>query len=146
MMKKSVLAALLLTAVTAVCLADDRPIEAGMLPEAARTFIAAHFKGQEVAFAKRESEGYIHVEYDVFLTDGTKIVFGKEGEWKEIKNRTGSLPEPVIPKPISDYVKEHHPEARITGLERKRTGYEVKLSIHLEITFDRDFRVIEYDD
>lgn len=125
---------------------SDRPIDEAQLPEKARAFIAEHFKGQSVAFAKEDVDDYIYVDYDVFLTDGTKIEFDRNGSWKEVKNRMGTIPATVIPPQIAAYIGKYHPEAKITCIEKERASYEVKLDIHLEIMFSHDFRVLGYDD
>lgn len=56
------------------------------------------------------------------------------------------MPADIVPQQIKDYVKQNYPDARITKIDRDRRDYEVSLSNRLELTFNKEFRLIEIDD
>jgi hypothetical protein len=145
-MKKILVLSIFLMGATFIMKAEGRPIEVNELPEKARVFIADNFKGLSIALAKKDVDGLIFVDYDVFFTDGTKIVFGKDGSWEEVECKQGEVPASIVPVEISSYVKRILPKEHIVSIEKDRVGYEIKLSNRIEIKFSNDFKVLDYDD
>ena len=127
------------------CADVDRPISVNELPQKAQKFLKEHFSNREVSFAKEDPE-LLHKEYEVVLTDGTKIEFMSDGEWKSVDCRYGSVPVAIIPKQIKDYLAQNYPQAVVLGIDYERKQYEVRLNNHLELTFDQNFRLIDIDD
>lgn len=148
MMKKfkAILAALLMTALlpAAALASDDRPIEVKDLPAAAQQFIRTHFPDAQVSYATVDKE-LMSKDYKVVFTDGRKVEFSKNGEWTEVKAKTGELPAAIVPQQIRDYVAKHHAGQRVLQIERDRHGYEVKLSNGVEIDFNKRFAVVGID-
>lgn len=134
LMKKLMLMAcmtlLALLTVTA-CTDDDLPIQTNELPRTAQQFLNQHFRGVEVSYAKQDDG-----EYEVHLADGTKVEFRHNGEWKEVENHYGQVPDAIVPRKILDYVRRKYPTQSIRKIERDSHGYEVKLSNGLELKFD----------
>lgn len=124
---------------------NDRPITFNDLPQKAQQFISNTFKGDRVSYAKMERD-ILDVSYEVVLVSGTKIEFMRNGEWREVSMRYSAIPAPLIPTPIADYVKQHHPNLNVVKIERERKTYEVKLNNGLQLRFDRSFRFIGWDD
>ena len=85
-------------------------------------------------------------EYEVVLTNGVKIEFAANGEWKSVERKADAVPADIVPQQIKDYVKQNYPDARITKIDRDRRDYEVSLSNRLELTFNKEFRLTEIDD
>lgn len=143
-MKKLIL--LLVCVFTAsMAMADnDKPIQVNQLPAKAQTFISTYFKNSKVAMAKQESELF-YKSYDVIFTNGEKLEFDKDGEWTEVQCRQSEVPSPIVPGPISSYVKTNYPDAKILEIERDKKEYEIKLSNRWEIKFDSQMRVIDID-
>lgn len=137
--------ALLVLAFGVACANVDRPIKAEQLPAAALEFIKTHFAKSTISFAKIDDE-LIYKEYEVLLSDGTKIEFNGEGEWKDIDCKYGEVPAAIIPKQISDYVAKNYPDARFVQIDRDRRGYDVSLSNRLELKFDKEFNLVDIDD
>ena len=127
------------------CADVDRPISVNELPQKAQKFLKEHFSNREVSFAKEDPE-LLHKEYEVVLTDGTKIEFMAGGEWKSVDCRYGSVPAAIVPKQIADYVAKHYPDVKIIKIDRDRRDYEVSLSNRLELTFDMQFNLVDIDD
>ncbi|MBP3483413.1 MAG: PepSY-like domain-containing protein [Alistipes sp.] len=143
-MKKLMVMIVALLGVAAAC-ADDRPIAVEKLPQAARQFIADHFSAEKVAFAKVDG-GVTGPEYEVVFNSGTKIEFLKNGEWKDVDCRYSAVPSAIVPRQIVAYVGNNYPDAKIVQIDRDRRGWEAKLSNGLELSFDREFRLVDIDD
>ena len=47
---------------------------------------------------------------------------------------------------IVEYLKENHPDIPVIKFEQDTKEYEVKLKGGIELTFDKQFRLIDYDD
>jgi hypothetical protein len=127
------------------CADVDRPISVEELPQKAQKFLKAHFSERDVSFAKEDPE-FMYKDYEVVLTDGTKIEFASDGEWTSVDCRYGSVPMAIVPKQIEDYLKKNYPNVTVLGIDHERKEYEVRLNNRLELTFDKHFRLIDIDD
>ncbi|MDE6451507.1 MAG: PepSY-like domain-containing protein, partial [Odoribacter sp.] len=114
-------------------------------PSKAQHFIQQFFSGNTVAYAKIDKD-FLDKNYDVVFTNGEKIEFDKNGEWKEINCKFTTVPDAVIPEQIKSYVTKQFPQAKVLKIEREHKGYEVKLNNKLEIKFNSHFQVIEIDE
>ena len=132
-------------AVGVACADVDKPIEVDKLPEAAQKFLKQYFPQVDVTLAKVDNE-LTYKEYEVLLTNGTRIEFGSNGEWKDVDCKFDVVPEGIVPRPIVDYVAKHYPDAKIVRIDLERRNYEVVLSNRLELTFDKKFKLVEIDD
>lgn len=140
------LSALFGTALTLPALAgSDRLITVGELPAASQQFIATHFNGVEVSYAKVDEEWFDR-EYKVIFVNGSKVEFFKNGDWKEVDCKYGEVPAGVVPAPIRDCVAARFPGRKVVCIERDRRGYEVKLGNGPDLEFDADFRLTDIDD
>ena len=131
---------------TATAYADnDRPIEVNQLPQKSQQFINQHFPDEKVAYAKKERD-FLKTKYEVVFTNGSKIEFRKDGEWKEIDCKYTKVPDAIIPPKIMTFVTTNYEGAAITEIDRDKRDYEIKLTNGLELTFDLKFNLIEVDD
>ena len=145
-MKKLVLTLSVFFAAIGVACADvDRPIEVDKLPDAAQKFLKQYFPNASVSLAKVDVE-LVYKEYDVLLTDGTRVDFNNSGEWIDVDCKFATVPEGIVPRQIVDYVAKNYPNANILRIERDRHTYEVSLSNRLELTFDKKFKIVDIDD
>ncbi len=145
-MKKMFLTCSILFAAVGVACADvDRPIEVEKLPDAAQKFLKQYFSQAGVSLAKEDVE-LTYKEYEVVLTDGTRIEFRSNGEWKDVDCKFSEVPAGIIPAQIADYVKKNYPDVKIVQIDRDRRTYEVSLSNKLELKFDSKFKLIDIDD
>ena len=124
---------------------NDRVITFDQLPEKAKTFITTDFADQKVSYAKEETDIF-EVTYEVVFSQGTKIEFDSKGEWKEIDCKYTMLDEKFVPDQIKAYVAKQWPDVKFVRIEKGRYGYEVDLTNGLELTFDKNFNLIEIDD
>lgn len=102
------------------------------LPESARAYIAQNFAKTPVNAIKIDKDWFNIDEYEVFLSDGTKVEFDGTGVFKSAKNRAG-LPSSVIPKEVADCISKNYAGKKIVELEVKKYGYKVKLSDSSEL-------------
>lgn len=124
---------------------SDRVIQSKQLPKAAQLFLAKHFAGRAVSFAK-EDRDFSGTTYDVRLADGTEIEFTSAGEWKEVDGKHTALPLTFIPAQIVKTIQSQHAGDAIVHIERKRRGYQVELASGLEVLFNTRFQLVGYDD
>ncbi len=142
---RTIAALICLVAFQAQALADnDKPISVSQLPSAAQQILTTHFADKKVALAKTES-GLIDRDYDVIFTTGEKIEFDRSGNWKEIDCKQTSVPTALIPTKIANYVNENYADSKILKIEKDDDEYEVKLSVGIEITFNKYFTVTDID-
>lgn len=124
---------------------SDKSIQVNQLPTAAQTFIKKHFPNNQVALAKLDSDLF-DKSYDVIFTNGDKVEFDKNGNWKEVKCVSGSqVPSLIIPARIQAYVTKSYTGVVVEEIELDGKGYEVKLSNRLELKFDKQFNLIDID-
>ncbi len=143
-MKKIFALSLLLISVL-IAKADERPVVFDQLPAAAQTFIKTHFADAKMVYATMDSD-FTETDYEVRLDNGAKIEFNGSGNWREVQNKSLQVPSSVVPKGITEYVKQYFPDARIVKLERKTFRYDVSLSNHIELEFDLNSNFLRYDD
>ena len=122
-------------------MADDTPIPVEQLPEAAKTFVQANFKGQKIMYAEKDWN-----TFECRLADGTKIEFTKKGAWKKIDRKNQALPEGIVPETIQEYVKANFEGCVITKIDKERYGYEIELSNDIDLKFNYQGVLIGMDD
>ena len=122
-------------------LADDTPIPVDQLPEAARTFVQANFKGQKIVYAEKDWNSF-----ECRLKDGTKIEFTKKGAWKKIDRKKDAVPAELVPEAIREYVKANFEDCIITKIDKERYGYDIELSNDIDLKFNYQGAFIGMDD
>lgn len=133
------------TSVACSKLDDDRPITIDKLPTAVKTFVDKHFAGLEISYAKLD-RNFGDNEYEVVLSNGSKIDFSSNGEWKEVDCERGEVPASIIPEKIASYVAKSYPGTKVEKISRSKRYYEVELHNDLELTFDKEFNFLRVDD
>jgi hypothetical protein len=126
--------------------AQDRAINANQLPKTAKVFLSAHFKGIPVSSAIEDREIYGVDEYKVYLTNGMKMEFDGNGNWKEVDGKHQKVPYGFIPVSIRNYSTKNFPNTYIIKIEKKRWSYKAELSNGLELEFDRNGNFKKIDD
>ena len=124
---------------------NDRVITKEKLPAAAQKFVNEHFGSLKISYVKEERDLFER-NYEVVFTDGTKVEFLRNGNWKEVDCRYGEVPAVLVPEPVRKYISENYPNEKVLRIDRDRHDYEVKWSNRLELTFDRNFNIIDIDD
>ena len=124
---------------------NDRVIAKEALPAKAQQFINTHFAKIKISYIKEDRDFFDH-NYEVVFADGSKIEFGRSGDWVEVDCRYTSVPQEIVPEAINAYVKKQFPDTKIVEVERKRGNHEVKLSNKLELVFDKKLKIKGIDD
>ena len=126
--------------------ADNKTASADKLPAEARSFVARNYPNRTIAYTSVDNEMF-GTTYDVRLSDGTEIEFGKDGQWLEIKSSAESaIPSAVVPDAIERYVRANYPKTVIRNIERDKRDCEVTLSNGVVLTFDKNYKLIGMDD
>lgn len=112
-----------------------------ILPKSINDYLKTYFKKQKVVGFTLDAK-----DYEVRLSDGTLIEFDSKGNMEDIELGNNKVPNKLLPKEITDYVKKNYKKQKITGISAKRGGYEIKLSNGTEIDFSADGQVrrLEY--
>lgn len=143
-MKKILIISAALFMFAAIAKADDKPISADQLPDAAKTFIKANYPTENILYASKE-DGLIYPDYEVTLANGVHVEFYSDGALKSIESREG-VPADLIPVQIVELVKVRYPDAYFVQYEVDKRHFEVKLSNRLELKFSRNYNLMEIDD
>lgn len=138
-------AAVVFMSLGVACANADRPIAVENLPQKAQQFIKKYFANVGVTYVT-EDRDVISKDYEVMFADGTKVDFAGNGEWTSVECKGVAVPADIVPQQIKDYVKQNYPDVQIRKIDRDRNDYEVSLSNRLELTFNKDFKLVEIDD
>ena len=124
---------------------DDLPIEFNQLPLKAQTILKNNFGSLQIEELEMEKDGSRR-KYEVKFVDGSSIEFYKNGEWKEIECKKG-VPARLIPAPILKHIAHRwaNKKVYVLKIEKEERKYEVELSNDVEITFNKNFKVIDVD-
>lgn len=137
---KKMLATLLVVAASSVGSAvfAGTPIKQSELPQTAQAFITKYFSNDGVKKVEKDN-GRRGMEYEVDFNSGAEVEFNSDGRWKEVKAAKGkSVPADIVPSAISQYVNTNHKGQTVVEIERKRGGYELKLSNGSELKLTED--------
>ena len=147
-MKKSVLflSALFCMMIQSVSsFASDTFIPTEQLPAAAKAFIANTFPGQEISYAKVDTD-FASKTYEVCLNSGIEVEFDKCGTWDKVDCNYNAVPAHLIPASIAMYVKTQFADATVVKIDKDRNGYNVELSNDLELRFNKHGQLIDIDE
>lgn len=130
MFKKLLLTLLvILTSVTSsYAIFDKYSINREDLPEISRLFLDEHFPKSKVSMVKTDKHLLKKTDYDVKLTNGTKIDFNNKGEWTSVDCGKKAVPESIVHSKITNYVTKNHSGCKIVSIAKKNLGYDVGLS------------------
>lgn len=126
---------IIIAAFSLSCTEKDTIINAKELPTNAQTFISTNWPDATVNTAIKDRDGAI-IEYNVILSDATKIEFDKKGNWESVDNNNG-IPTGFILSPIVTYVTTNFANDSITEISKDDFGYDVELSNHIDLEFDK---------
>lgn len=115
---------------------DKYTIDRKDLPEAAREMLDEHFPKAKVSMIKVDKHLLKKTDYDVKLTNGTKIEFSNKGRWTNVDCKKKSVPESLIPKTIRKSVARKYPDEDIVRISRSTLYYTVGLSNGKDLKYD----------
>lgn len=121
----------------------DWVIPPDSLPQRARQFIAQIFPDAQIWYVERDGG-----EYEVELSNGIKIEFLGNGDWKEIEAEYIGIPLNVFPTNVANTIQNTYPQTVVISAEKKWGTYEVKLNNMMELYISSDGQLIgqKFDD
>ncbi len=138
------LAAIFTLGISNVSADNDKLINKSELPVKTQQFLDNNFANVKITYAKLERDLFER-SYEVVLADGTKLEFTYQGDWKDVDCRYEEVPAAIVPQPIKEYVSSNYPNEKILKIERDRGYYELKLSNRYELTFNKDYKIVDID-
>lgn len=137
-MKKLLLTliAIVLSTASAFAIFDKYTINRDALPEQAREMLEEHFPKKKVSMIKVDKHLLKKTDYDVKLTDGTKIEFNNKGKWTSVDCGKKTVPESLVAKAVRNYVAKNYDGSDIVSITRKNAGYDIGLSCGRTLRFN----------
>lgn len=116
---------------------DKYSINRKDLPEEAREMLDEHFPKAKVSMVRVDRHLLKRTDYDVKLTNGTKIEFSNKGRWTSVDCKKKSVPESLVPKAIRNSVAKKYSGQKIVRISRSSLYYTVGLANGKELKYDR---------
>ncbi len=114
---------------------DKYSINREDLPQAAREMLDEHFPKAKVSMVKTDKHLLKKTDYDVKLTNGTKIEFNNKGAWTSVDCGNKAIPESLLKKPMLRYVSKNYPDAKIVSIRKNTLAYELRLDSGHQLKF-----------
>ena len=115
------------------------------LPQKSLDFIEQYFPEEDMTTIYMERD-FLEVRYNVILSNNTNIEFFRNGDWKEINCKTSEVPDEFIPEEILVKIDQMYSDATIISIDRDNHEYDIKLSNGVDMTFDKNFNLTDFDD
>lgn len=115
---------------------DKYSINRDDLPQQARDMLDEHFPKAKVSMVKVDKHFLKRTDYDVKLTNGTKIDFSNKGRWVSVDCKKKSVPESLVPKAIRTNVDKKFGGEKITRISRSSLYYTIGLADGRELKYD----------
>ncbi len=116
---------------------DSYTISRDKLPEQAREMLSEHFPKAKVSMIKVDRHLLKKTDYDVKLTNGTRIEFSNKGKWTSVDCKKKEVPEALVPKAIRNSVTKKYPKAKIVSISRSVAYFTVGISSGQTLKYDR---------
>ena len=66
-------------------------------------------------------------EYEVLLSDGSKVEFNEKGEWTSVECKYSEMPVGIIPTVIAEDIAKKYPDLKPYKIEKEVGGYEIDI-------------------
>ncbi len=66
-------------------------------------------------------------EYEVLLSDGSKVEFNEKGEWTSVECKYSEIPVGIIPTVIAEDIAKKYPDLKPYKIEKEVGGYEIDI-------------------
>lgn len=107
-------------------------------------FVAQYFPEATVLSVYRDGR-----EWEVMLSDFTKLEFTKKYEWKKVDCKHSTVytevPAELVPEQIASYVNTRFQGLSIVKIDRDRRDWEIELVNKVDLKFDKMFNLIKMD-
>ena len=118
-------------------------VAASQAPAAQATWLQQNFTSPLASYKiDRDDRGV--VVYETELRDGSEVDVDAKGVWRKVERHQG-VATSLLPQAAQQYLHQHHPQARITQIERDddKGHIEVDVSPNTEIKFDAAGRLLK---
>ncbi len=115
---------------------DSYTIKRDKLPEAAREMLDKHFPKAKISMIRVDRHLLRKTDYDVKLTNGTKIEFDNKGNWTSIDCKKREVPTDLVNKTVKRHVTKNYSKAKIVSIRKKLSGYVIGLSDSKTLKYD----------
>lgn len=92
---------------------DKYSVNRNDLPQAAREMLDKYFPKAKVSMVKVDRHFLKRTDYDVKLTNGTKIEFSNKGRWTHVDCKRGVCPKSLCQKPYATACQRNTPRIRL---------------------------------
>lgn len=125
---------------------DEVVVQQTDLPQSAQNFIKQNFGSEIIQNVIKESD-VSGDEYNIQLSNGIKINFDANGEWKEVKAGVAnqSVDASFLPQASREYLKKNYPEIGIKSIDRDATGIDVELLNNVDLKLDSNGNFLRID-
>ena len=130
------LMAFVFSVTSAYALIDSYKVDRKNLPEEAQQMLEDYFPKAKVSLIKVDRHLLKKTDYDVRLTNGTKIEFSNKGKWTSVDCGSKALPDELVPKTIRNYVEKNYSDVKIVSIRKRNAGYDIGLSDNIELRFN----------
>ncbi len=130
------LMAFVFSVTSAYAFIDSYKVDRKNLPEEAQQMLEDYFPKAKVSLIKVDRHLLKKTDYDVRLTNGTKIEFSNKGKWTSVDCGSKALPDELVPKTIRNYVEKNYSDVKIVSIRKRNAGYDIGLSDNIELRFN----------
>lgn len=130
------LMAFVFSVTSAYAFIDSYKVDRKNLPEEAQQMLKDYFPNAKVSLIKVDRHLLKKTDYDVRLTNGTKIEFSNKGKWTSVDCGSKALPDELVPKTIRNYVEKNYSDVKIVSIRKRNAGYDIGLSDNIELRFN----------
>ena len=112
--------AMLLVVFSVSCSSEDNEFDYAALPMSAQLFVKQYFADATYSRVEKEKDNGSW-EYEVLLSDGSKVEFNEKGEWTSVECKYSEMPVGIIPTVIAEDIAKRYPDLKPYKIE-KDTG------------------------
>lgn len=110
------------------------------LPTQAQDFLKTHFSKDSVLSSEKD-----HDDIDVYLSNGSKLSFLLNGEWKEVNGKGKAIPTQFIPQNVLKSITTAYPKSQVVKIEKHLSTYEVKLDNNMELDINFNGKITKQE-
>lgn len=139
---------------TFIANAQVKVVQNNKMPKSIVNFVNANYNDREVLAYQIDFTNYNFNyvdDYEVLYENGTKLEFLKNGSLKSIDcGRLDYVKWHILPEEIAEFIKYYFTQFVVVEYSidykfNKPIKYKVKLNNSLELTFNKNYKVIEVD-
>ena len=118
--------AMLLVVFSVSCSSEEKEFDYAALPMSAQLFVKQYFADASCSRVEKEKDNGFW-EYEVLLSDGSKVEFNEKGEWTSVECKYSVLPIGIIPFVIAEDIAKKYPDLKPYKIEKEVGGYEIDI-------------------